>query len=109
MNEPYVTLPVQVKRDEFWSSIMGSVFETWGWWDVEFRGGATWESPGETGYVHARLFDPDTGETEAEKDVHVADLAVAAAECERLDWHDYDASDGDCIMQTAVAGTIVFG
>lgn len=124
-----VIVPVEVDRDELWSAVMGSAFDTYSWWqEVQFRDGATWESPGLTGYVSVRVEDPNEtegsgawltfriGMPELVKAISIAiekgyrdPLVKRGTIGNAVQTMDFDATTGDIVMQCACFGEAVYG
>lgn len=113
MSKTAVTLTTTITVDtaEFWSSVCGSAWETWDWWQkYEYSPCSNWAVPGE---LTVWVDNPDEeGGKPIKKTLDVNDLAEAyskySAGC-RVNWQDLDACDGDAIMQTAVFGEVVYG
>jgi hypothetical protein len=123
MTEVNVHIDIEVDPDELWFCTFGSSFETWDWWaNVEYLDGADWDKPGK---VRLSIWtDPDdhrVGKTNKTIDIDDLLFAVERAVVECVDACtgrkivvtpgdvDFDACVGDCILQIAVLGEVVFG
>lgn len=118
MSKPVITVKVtrEMDRDELWSNVFGTAGESWSWWrSVTFHGGASWETPGDSGYADLRIEDPDDESKTIVKIVTMDDVVYAA------EWYvakgyergsaldDLDAGASDLILQFMVFGEVVYG
>lgn len=119
-----VTVMSEVDRDELWSAIMGSGFDTFNWWQGMRFEDASWESPGVVGTVTMRVEDPKSGGT-LSKTIDMKRLLVAISYAIEKGYRDplvpdgtigmavasmdFDAVTGDIVMQCAVFGDVVYG
>jgi hypothetical protein len=111
-----VIVPVQMEAEEVWSNVLGSAWEDWDWWQkIEYSEGSDWDKVGE---ITVSITDPNDEEEEQviTKTLGVQDLANAYAELvsknyggTNLNIHDLDAVYGDCVLQQAVLGDVVYG
>lgn len=110
-----ITIPVQVEPEEFWSNVLGSGWEDWDWWEtISYSEGSAWDKVGE---ITISITDPDDEEQVITKTLGVQDLANAYAELvskegyrrQQLNWEDLDAVYGDCVLQVAVLGEVIYG
>jgi hypothetical protein len=108
-------LTVEVPDKDVWSAVFGSGFETWGWWrDVTYLDNADWDKPGR---VQVVIDDPEYPEGSGKvigPILSLHDVVAAINNCTRdghieRGWDDWDACDGDAILQYAVFGDIIYG
>jgi len=107
-----------IRADEFWSNIMGSAWESYEWWlELEYLDGAEWDR---VGRVRITVLDPSSDTDEAiTKVIGLPDLIEAWDKALRtcstlgnsqpLNIEDLDAADGDCVLQIAVLGEVIYG
>lgn len=118
-----LSIEVEVDPEELWSSTFGSGFETWSWWrSVEFLDKADWDNPGK---VRLKIADPDHEEFSGKVKQRTVDMdrllwavGQAAATCVdactgepitlRKGRVDFDACVGDCVLQIAVLGRVMY-
>lgn len=118
MNSKWITITTQhtVDAKRFASSILGSAFESYDWYErVEYVEGCDWDIIPEhldACFVDITIDNPQSGPRWITKSLAVSDLKRAyeevAKSC-RLDWEDIDADMGDRIIQQAVLGEYVYG
>jgi hypothetical protein len=107
-----IIVPVAIEAEDFWSHILGSAWETWDWWTgVDYLDGSDWDKVGE---VKITGWDGETeGETLITKTLNIGDLAEAYGKClaegYRFNLDDFDACDGDAVIQMAMFGEVVYG
>lgn len=107
-------ITIEIDDADLWSEIFGSGFEKYPWWDaVDYLSDANWETPGA---VALTLIDPDTPQDPRRGGYGVVEtrhLEKAASEVLQTYPHrnifDMDAELADMILQTAVAGRVIFG
>lgn len=112
-----VSISHAIDADEFWSSVMGSGWETYTWWQsVAYIDDSDWNVPGSV----AVTIDNPEGAGVRKATIDVAVLAAAwntlvaadhrdACTGRRFDIEDVDACVGDAVMQHAVLGEVVYG
>jgi hypothetical protein len=109
-----VIITIQMDAQEVWSNVLGSAWEDWDWWEkIKYSEGSDWDKVGE---ITLSITDPNDEENVITKTLGVQDLAKAYAELAsknyggtNLDIHDLDAVYGDCVLQQAVLGDVVYG
>jgi hypothetical protein len=117
-----VTISMQVSKDELLRNVMGSEWDTNGWWryavyhnDYDWN---TYPSNHDDVYITVGIADPSTYESdEAQKVILRAlslnDIITATAKVlsvsPYMNHYDMDADDGDAIMQVAMLGHITYG
>lgn len=116
-----ITQKVDVDPQELWEATFGSSFEVHEWWvGIEYVNGADWDKPG---VAHLEIDDPEQPGRSCFRDVDMDRLlwavAKATAECRDACTGnainpakgevDFDACVGDCILQIAVLGEVVYG
>lgn len=110
-----IVLPVEVDAEDFWSNVLGSAWETWDWWvRLDYSEGSDWDKLGE---ITITAQDPNADWEDEQptitKTLTVEDLAAAYGKCisegHRFNLEDLDASDGDCVIQMAMFGEVVYG
>ena len=103
-------ITIEIPDDELWSEIFGSGFSTLPWWKEALFINCDWDEPG---VVDLTMQDPDTGDAFPPRLVTVDTLAEATSTVLQTYPHrnlnDMDAELADMILQTAVAGKVVFG
>lgn len=115
MNSDTITISKQVQADEFFWNLLGSAWESWDWWHVvEYDNGYDWDTyPGDWDkpFLTVGICDPDEDDETATvtKKLSLNDLLKAYRETPNLDWENHEAWSGDCVLQTAVLGTVVYG
>lgn len=118
-----ITITVDAK--EFVSTVLGSSFSTWSWWqEFNFVGDYGWDkipTDHNLKFVKLGIWNPDSyssaeWDTEIKverKSLSVNDIAKAfgklVSEGYTLDHEDLDAIGGDSVMQTAVLGEVTYG
>lgn len=111
-------IEVEVDPEELWTEVFGSGYETWPWWNMVTFSEGDWETPG---VAWLSIIDPDDYDSQP---------VVASVNMDRLVWayeqaiatcvdactgkpiypgSDIDACVGDCILQIAVQGEVVYG
>lgn len=113
-----VTIPVQVDRDKLLNSVMGTMWETWSWWQsYEYADGCGWDKYPDNPrapYITVSVDDPnyDEGEQSLTVTLSVNDIIESVANTLKyhpwVRWDDMDASSGDIVMQYAVLGDYVY-
>lgn len=105
-------ITIEIDDADLWSEIFGSGFGSYPWWgDVVWVRG-DWEKPGVS---YLQLIDPDTQDGEVVAAHHIALNDIEAAISTVLQKYPYynifdiDAELADMILQTAVAGRVIFG
>jgi len=109
-------------RQDLWEAVLGSGWETWGWWeDAVYSKGADWDS---IGTITLTIANPDDEDSKPiSKMLGVDDLAAALAKSisrgyrdsctgERIDLDvqgGFDACSSDVVLQIAVLGDVVYG
>lgn len=108
---------VYVDKEELWSAIFGSAYETHHWWRGEkFADGADWDTIGD---VTLTAYDPDDESKTITKSFKPDDIFAAWQQsvangnghcgCPMTDIDSADACFGDVVLQTAVYGKIIYG
>lgn len=116
-----ISMGVEVDPHELWESTFGSSFEQWEWWrSVEYLDGADWDKPG---MVRLGIDDPTGVEDTYTLVVTMPRLLQAVEQAVntcvdactgqpinvKKGEVDFDACVGDCILQIAVLGEVVYG
>jgi len=121
MDKVKIMVPTTVDPEELWFATFGSGFESWHWWlRVEFLDGSDWDKPGRCGLAIMNPDDEDDAVTyivdmdrllwAVEKTLTTSvDACTGAPIRVILGEVDFDACVGDCILQTAVLGEVVYG
>ncbi len=114
----YITVPMVVPAEDFWSNTMGSGWEHgYAWVSVKYLDGADWDKMGRIKITCLDPNDPDEEKT-ITKEIGVEDLVKAYAfalsenyhHCgTRWDWQDQDSCTSDGILQIAVYGEVIYG
>jgi len=113
MSEEMIVVPVQVSAVDFWSNIMGSAWESMDWWSaVSFAEGSEWDKPGQV--IITGIEDLESGEEKPiTKTLNIQDLVEAYSNClaqgYRFNIEDFDAYEGDAVIQMAIFGEVVYG
>lgn len=116
--ENKVIVPVKIDADDFWAAVFGSAWEMWDWWiDYEFLNDADWDK---AGLVKIIGLDPEDENLQIEKTLDLDILVKSYNELVKtnetpnislvsLGELDFDAGDGDCIIQKAFYGKVIYG
>jgi hypothetical protein len=113
MLKEMITVPVQISAVDFWSNILGSSWESMEWWtSVEYGSDSDWDKVGSL-----TITGIDGFETEEEvlitKTLDLDSLVEAYANCVaqgfKFNVEDFDAYQGDAVIQMAVFGEVVYG
>lgn len=117
-DKQYITIPMAVPAEDFWSCTMGSGWEHgYAWVKIEYLDGADWDKIGRF-KIHYLDHNDDNEEKVLTKELGVEDLAKAYGfavsegyfHCgTRWDWQDQDACTSDGILQIAVYGEVIYG
>lgn len=110
-------LVMNVSTNELISNVLGSAWETWYWWtELEYAEGCDWDILPATDtepFVRVEANDPDDDSITVGKWLTVEDIVKSAGDIlathQHFNWEDLDASGGDCIMQHAIYGEVVWG
>jgi len=116
--ENLVIAEIAVDKEELWSSIFGSAYESHSWWlDEEFKEEGGWETIGEVTLTAwnaknnskeiVKSFKPDDIFDAWKKSV--AEGYVHCGNYSMLDVDNADACFGDIVLQIAMYGEIVWG
>ena len=110
---------IPVDDTELWSAVFGSAFETWDWWaGVEYLDGSDWDKPGK---VRLKIDSPVGGPKFVQRTLKVSDLVRGLTIAHVKGYRDacsgrqawlemeYDACEGDCILQCAIFGEVIYG
>jgi len=118
-DKQYITIPMAVPAEDFWSCTMGSGWEHgYAWVGIKYLDGAEWDKIGRFIISYLDHNDDEGEEKVLTKELGVEDLAkaygVAVSEgyyhCgSRWDWQDQDACTSDGILQIAVYGEVIYG
>ena len=110
-DKQYITIPMTVPAEDFWSNTMGSGWEYgYAWVGIKYLDGADWDKLGRFVISYLDHNDDEGEEKVLTKELGVEDLAkaygVAVSEgyfhCgSRWDWEDQDACTSDGILQIA--------
>jgi len=118
MNKDLVIAEVAVDKQELWSNIFGSAYESHRWWlGEEFAEGASWEVVGDVTLTAWSEQDEDKEVTKSFKPDDIFDAWKKSVEMRyehcgnytMLDVDDADACFGDIILQLAMYGKLVWG
>ena len=113
-----VTIPVQVDRDELLNSVMGTMWETWSWWQsYEYADGCGWDKYPDNPrapYITVSVDDPnyDEGEQSLTVTLSVNDIIESVANTLKyhpwVRWDDMDAISADIVLQYATIGAYTY-
>jgi hypothetical protein len=113
MLKEMITVPVQISAVDFWSNILGSSWESMEWWvSVEYDSDSDWDKVGSLTITAIEGLESDE-ETSITKTITLDSLVEAYANCVAQGFNfnveDFDAFQGDAIIQMAVFGEVVYG
>jgi hypothetical protein len=111
--EQKITIPVRVSAVDLWSNIMGSSWEVMEWWSaVSYGEDSDWDKPGLITITGIGEFESDE-EVLITKTLNLDSVVEAYANCVAQGYEfnieDFDAYDGDAIIQMAIFGEVVYG
>jgi hypothetical protein len=108
-----VLVPIYIDKDELWSEVFGSAYESMDWWlDEEFLTG-DWEHHGEV-----RISYEDEDENPQKMILKIEDIARGYALALENGYHhcgsyvdirNMDACAGDIVLQCAIFGQVIYG
>ena len=113
MIDEMIVVPVQISSVDFWSNIMGSEWESMEWWSkVSYGEDCEWDKPGLVTVTAIQDLETDD-EVLVTKTFNLDDLVEAYSNCiaqgYKFNVEDFDAYQGDAIIQMIMFGEVVYG
>ena len=111
-----ITTVGEFDAEELWSAVFGSAWETWDWWWSIKYIDCNWDVVGKVKIVAC---DPDDEDApKVTKTIGLDDIVKAIESLTARDYFtvardlkelDFDACSGDCVIQEAIFGEVIYG